>query len=986
MVTRSRRYVIVGDGAAGMTAARALRMADGQAQITLVSDDPNPAYFRAALTNYLLGELREEQIWATRPEFYEEYRLQRLHARCSGLDAARAKLALSYGAPLDFDALLIAAGARSREPSFAGAGLMGVMTLRTLQDTRMIMERIASGQVREAVVVGGGPLALEWALGMHAQGIQVHLVVRGNSFMASTLDAIASDLLAARLREAGIHLHLGEEIAGANPSQQGAVASVTTRSGKTLGCQLLAAAIGVVPNTEWLVSSGLRLSERRAIVVDERMQTSLPNVYAAGDIVDWPSTAQLWEPAQSQAKIAAANMVGQPSKYAPGVHYMATRLFDLDCASLGRVVGVQGAEELSELPRGTGRLNYRKLVIEDGKLVGALMLGHREDRVRRRGRWYKRLIDAQVDIDKIKNHLLDDGFDLASWFSQAVGRRPAPLAAPEATATTSALPSVRSGAELRGTQAISLTGLLHAEGGIRNNPSHAISNPAVSASAATRGLSALLAGDALPTNDGPNNAAAAHALGTQMLTQFNQRPEAAPTVAAEALPERSPAVLEWTDGRRELSGNLIRIGRAPGSDVQLLDPSVSLIHAHLQQSADKWYLRDLGSDGGTWINDAPLTVARGLQSGDRIRVGNSELLFFYVAEEQRARARTHASGPDAPRVEVRSGHAVGLSFELPHSGLVIGRDASRCGLCLDEASWVPEHARIARSTAGWQITRVSPQGAVWVNQQTCNVGQSLPLNEGQPIQIGRVQLVYTQTPIVGTSATVAQAASVVRAPAAEREPPSAASADRFSQATTSSGRRMQAFAAVSLQPAQLEQGGGASRAQAPAAPPATNEPYQPPTASAPPPDAQRETPISPYAAASVLPQHSQAPVSAYDATTAIPRRADAAAALEASSGFQRPPMMVVQLGPNQGQRVPVTGPLVIGNQPGCSWLIADPTLAARQAELTLEGTHISVRNLGPSGSLRVNGRDSGDQPRLLSPGDQVQLGTHTVLVYEGSAG
>src|SRR5690606_13820848 len=201
----------------------------------------------------------------------------------------------------------------------------------------------------------------ECALGMHARGIQVSLIVRGNVFLPGTLDAVASDLLAARLRAAGIGLHLNEEIAGANPAtttrgtnqgytNQGRDGSVTTRSGKTLPWQLVAAAIGVIPNTEWLSGSGITLNPRRFNVVDEQMQTSLPNVYAAGDIVHWPSVAQLWEPAQAQAKVAAANMVGQRTQYVPGVHYMATRLFDLDCASLGQVTDVAGAEELADLP------------------------------------------------------------------------------------------------------------------------------------------------------------------------------------------------------------------------------------------------------------------------------------------------------------------------------------------------------------------------------------------------------------------------------------------------------------------------------------------------------------------------------------------------------------------------------------------------------------------------------------------------------------
>lgn len=968
--------MIVGDGAAGMTAARALRMADGQAQVTLVSDDPNPAYFRAALTNYLLGELREEQIWATRPEFYDQYRLERLHARCVSLDAPRGQLHLGYGPPLNYDALLLAAGARSRGPTFAGAALHGVMTLRTLQDTRGMMEGIAAGTVRQAVVVGGGPLALECALGMHARGIQVSLIVRGASFLDGTLDAVASDLLAARLRAAGIALHLNEELAGANAaanvrgqsrgySQQASVGSVTTRTGKTLPCQLVVAAIGVIPNTEWLEGSGVQLNQRRAIIVNDRMQTSLANVYAAGDIVHWPSMAQLWEPAQAQAKVAAANMVGQPMQYAPGVHYMATRLFDLDCASLGQITGVAGAEELADMPKGTGRINYRKLVIKDGKLVGALMLGHREDRVRRRGRWFKRLIDEGPDVTSVKARLLDDGFDVASWLSSAMGSRPEVLESPTRpgsstrglTGVSAMSPGVNiaKGAELRGTQAISLTGLLQSGGlaaGRKDSATAAMKSAgAMSGAAATQGLQALLAGGALGTSE-VNNDAAAQALGTQVLAQFNLRPATAaiPRIQANAAQQERVALLSWSGQRRELSGSLCRIGRATDSEIRLDDPSVSLVHAHLQRSAGKWYLRDLGSDGGTWVNAAPLVVARALQSGDRVVVGSTELTFHYAGDEHVVQA-SQVSGPLVPRLEVRSGHSVGLSFELPAEGLVIGRDATSCRLSLDEATWAPQHARVVKVGAGFQITRLSQQGDVWVNQQTCNVGQSLPLAEGHRVHLGHVELAFTQTPIAATSATIAQPASqhwvggaassaasnnpIASQPQPSTPPQAQAASSRTTAAVASSGRKMQAFAAVG------------------------------------------QPPVSVHAA----------PVSAYQATAAfgVNPQSAATAPSQNAAGTQKisqPPTLVVQSGPSRGQIVPITGSLTIGSQPGCSWLIQDPTIAGMQAELQLNAHGVTIRNLGPAGSLQVNARDPGTTPLQLSAGDRVQLGVHTTLLVE----
>jgi NADPH-dependent 2,4-dienoyl-CoA reductase/sulfur reductase-like enzyme len=114
-----KRYLIIGDGAAGTTAAQRLRELDRTAYITILSDDPHPAYFRAALTNYLLGELREEQIFAVPPSFYAEYEINRALARVAAVDTARSQVWFSQGGqPLAYDALLLAAGARANAPSF----------------------------------------------------------------------------------------------------------------------------------------------------------------------------------------------------------------------------------------------------------------------------------------------------------------------------------------------------------------------------------------------------------------------------------------------------------------------------------------------------------------------------------------------------------------------------------------------------------------------------------------------------------------------------------------------------------------------------------------------------------------------------------------------------------------------------------------------------------------------------------------------------
>src|SRR5262249_47347417 len=176
------------------------------------------------------------------------------------------------------------------------------------------------------------------------------------------------------------------------------------------------------------------------------------NVYAAGDIAEFSGRLlQLWEPARHQGRIAAVNMTGGDAAYSPGVHYMATRLYDLDFASLGTTslpISTPGAEEIVDYPKRTGSISYRKLVLQSGKLVGALLLGEREEKVRARGRAFKRLIDEGRDISAIKGLLLDPSFDIAGWLdTTALTQKP----------TTTKNAELPAQGKMKGTQAINLS-------------------------------------------------------------------------------------------------------------------------------------------------------------------------------------------------------------------------------------------------------------------------------------------------------------------------------------------------------------------------------------------------------------------------------------------------------------------------------------------------------------------------------------------------
>jgi pSer/pThr/pTyr-binding forkhead associated (FHA) protein len=555
------------------------------------------------------------------------------------------------------------------------------MTMRTLQDARDMMDQMRAGSVARAVVVGGGPLGLEWVQALKLRGVQVTLVLREKKFMPGALDDVASDLLLARLRQAGIEVGLADEIQAALPATGGRLGAVVTKSGHTLPCELVGVAIGVVCNTDFLANSGVSLGASRGVVVDERLRASIPGVYAAGDVAEHAGrTLQLWEPAREQARVAGRNMAGGDDTYRPGAHYFATRLYDLDFASVGSIAADASAEPIVDFPRRTGRISYKKLVIKNGRLVGALMLGEREERVRQRGRAFKRLIDGGVEIGSIRDRLLDPTFDLTGWL------RTKSLVARPATGATAARPA---------------------------------------ASPANMRKSVQLAAFGAP-------AAPAHATGTNGT--------AAPSELGH---------LEGSGRRFALGAPVVNIGRDPNAQVHLGDGGVSFLHAQISRHNSDLYLRDLGSRNGTWVNRTQVTVPHLLRSGDRIVLGQTELVFRSASGASIAPSSAAASlsispaGTGAvPHIEIRSGHAVGIAFALSEASATVGRDPSSA-IRLDDLSVSSRHAVLRQRGAAWFVADTGSTNGTFVRGERLAPERECLLAEGDALQFGQVAAVFT---------------------------------------------------------------------------------------------------------------------------------------------------------------------------------------------------------------------------------------------------
>jgi NAD(P)H-nitrite reductase large subunit len=366
--------VIVGASAAGGSACETLRALDPSIRLTLVTDEALPLYSRCLLPLYLAGE-RSRSALAFRPaDWAEALRLEVVCARASGLVPGQRRLALGAGATLGYDVLLIATGARPRTPPVPGLAARGVFTLYGLAQAEAIRQHLP--RVARVVVLGAGLIGVKAAAALADLGQRVVLIEQRATVMPDTLDAHASGLVAGLLSSHGVQVRTSETLAEVLASPAGEVRGARLASGDTLDCDMVILAVGTCPNDQLLREAGAAAGQ--GVLVDERLATSLPGVFAAGDVAEAAGVvggARLaqanWLNAKREGRLAAHSMLGQPAAYAGRLRANAVRLFGLPLVSAGLVA--DGAGEADTLAPSAG--SYRKLVYRDGRLQGLILVG-----------------------------------------------------------------------------------------------------------------------------------------------------------------------------------------------------------------------------------------------------------------------------------------------------------------------------------------------------------------------------------------------------------------------------------------------------------------------------------------------------------------------------------------------------------------------------------------------------------------------------------
>ncbi|HJW84324.1 MAG TPA: FAD-dependent oxidoreductase [Anaerolineae bacterium] len=436
-----QRYVIIGNGAAGITAAEELRRREARSSVSIVTDERYPMYSRPGLAYVLIDEVPAEQAVARKPEWYARQHIDLIFSRAMRIDFEARQVGLANGQHRRYDALLLAVGARAVPAPFPGGDLDGVVYLDNMDNTLDIIRR--AQRARAAVVVGGGITALEMAEGLAHHRVETHYLVRKNNLWSALLNDDESRLVEKQIHHHGVHLHYGSEIAEI-VGQAGKVSGVKTTRGEMIACQIVGVAIGVRPNTALAKDTPLKVD--RGLLTDEYLQTNLPGVFAAGDCAQiydaWSGEHRcdsLWPTAAASGRVAAINMTGAKQPYRKGVPFNAALLFGLHLTAIGQVAAAgrdgDDAEELSFISRGSSEVwtakpgggytsawaddgtSSQRLVVRDNAIVGALLLGNQ-----RLADPLRDLIDQRVSIAGVRSGLLSGGDSLAQAVTDAWAR------------------------------------------------------------------------------------------------------------------------------------------------------------------------------------------------------------------------------------------------------------------------------------------------------------------------------------------------------------------------------------------------------------------------------------------------------------------------------------------------------------------------------------------------------------------------------------
>jgi len=399
-------YVIAGGGPAATAAVRGIRAIDKESRIVLVAPEQLGCYSKALLAHYIAGDKSEEDIIYKPAEFFERNDVDILSGRSiTGIDTGRKTVHLDDRQDLSYKKLLIATGGKPFVPPMKGLEKEGVFTLTEFKDAKAAWEYLADA--KRVVVIGAGFIGMEVTEALSHLGLEILVLEIAPRILVRAVDEKGSELVKELLAEKRIRFKTEDTVEEILGDER--VKGVKLRSGETFDCDAVFVAIGVIPNTDIVKDTPIEV--QRGIKVDEGMRTSVPDIFAAGDVAEIEDLTDgqmrpipVFPIANECGEIAGINMAGGDERFGGGIPINTLKFLPVEAVSGGITWG-EGLEELCY--EGPDGLPYRKVVLKNGRLVGYVLIGDTYG-----AGIYSGLIRAKADVSDFKDQLVKPDFGI----------------------------------------------------------------------------------------------------------------------------------------------------------------------------------------------------------------------------------------------------------------------------------------------------------------------------------------------------------------------------------------------------------------------------------------------------------------------------------------------------------------------------------------------------------------------------------------------
>lgn len=405
-----KNIIIIGNGISGITAARHIRKRSNYT-ITVLSSETEHFFSRTALMYIYMGHMKYEHTKPYEDWFWKKNKIELVRDHVEKVNTSTKSLQLKLGKEITYDTLIIASGSQSNKFGWPGQNLKGVQGLYGYPDLQLMEEN--SNGITQAVIVGGGLIGIEMAEMLLSRKIAVTFLVRENEFWDNVLPTQEANLISRHIRSHHVNLQLNTELKEIIGDESGIVQSIITSKGEHIPCQFVGLTVGVSPNISFLKDSGIET--KRGVLVNEFLETNIPDVYALGDCVERKyelpgrrNIEQIWYTGRMMGEVVAQTICGEKTKYEPGPWFNSAKFFDIEYQTYGNVGSTLKPNETDLYWEHSSGAKCIHLVWDKDTqaFIGINTFG-----IRMRHECFDKWLREKKSIDFIVDHLAEANFD-----------------------------------------------------------------------------------------------------------------------------------------------------------------------------------------------------------------------------------------------------------------------------------------------------------------------------------------------------------------------------------------------------------------------------------------------------------------------------------------------------------------------------------------------------------------------------------------------